>query len=112
RFAGKEKRLIFGAYPEVSLVEARDRRDAARRLLREDKDPGVEATKRRAASAASAGTTFEKMAKAWHQANMAKWSPDYADLIMRALERDVFKEIGGLPVADITAPMIINMLRK
>lgn len=112
RFAGKEKRLIFGAYPEVTLAKARDLRDDARRLLREDKDPGLEATKRRAASAANAGTTFEKMAKAWHEASRAKWSPDYAVLVMRAFERDVFKEIGGLPVADITAPMVINMLRK
>lgn len=112
RFAGKEKRLIFGPYPDVPLTEARDKRDDARRLLRADIDPGIEATKRRAASAVNAGTTFEKMAKAWHEANLAKWSPDYAELIMRAFERDVFKEIGGLPVADITAPMVINMLRK
>lgn len=112
RFAGKEKRLVFGPYPEVTLVEARDRRDGARRLLRDDVDPGVEATKRRAASAASAGTTFEKMAASWHEASLSKWSDDYGELIMRALKRDVFKEIGGLPLSDISAPMVINMLRK
>lgn len=112
RFAGKEKRLIFGPYPDVPLVEARDRRDDARRLLRDDKDPGVEATKKRAASAASAGSTFEKLARAWHQASLAKWSEHQGKLVLRALVRDVFPEIGALPISEVTAPMMINLLRK
>src|SRR4051812_19932453 len=52
RFAGKEKRLIFGPYPEVSLAEAREKRDDARRLLRDDRDPGVEQRKRKLTVAA------------------------------------------------------------
>lgn len=112
RFAGKEKRLIFGAYPDVSLVEARDQRDDAKRLLRTHRDPAIELAKKRAASEANADTTFEKMAKRWHEANLAKWSPDYGDLIWRALERDVISAIGKVPLADITAPMVINLLRK
>ena len=62
------------------MVEARDRRDDARRLLRDNKDGGIEATKRRAASAASAGTTFEKMAASWHEASLSKWSGDYTEV--------------------------------
>lgn len=112
RFAGKEKRLIFGAYPDVTLVEARDQRDDAKRLLRTHRDPAIELAKKRAASEANADTTFEKMAKRWHEANLAKWSPDYGDLIWRALERDVIPAIGKVPLADITAPMVINLLRK
>jgi len=65
RFAGKEKVLTFGRYPEVSLVEARDRRDDARRLLRDHKDPVVEGRKRKMAAFAAAGATFEVVARRW-----------------------------------------------
>ncbi|WP_293854148.1 Arm DNA-binding domain-containing protein [Sphingomonas sp. SCN 67-18] len=50
RFAGKERRLVFGPYPEVTLAEARELRDAARRHLRESKDPGVIRVKGKAAA--------------------------------------------------------------
>ena len=58
RFQGKKKRLMFGPYPEVPLAEARDKRDAARRLLRDDVDAGVETEKRKEAAAIRAATTF------------------------------------------------------
>lgn len=66
RFAGKEKRLVFGQYPEISLSEARDLRDEARREVREHRDPAVEKRKRKLVAAAAAIETFEKLARAWH----------------------------------------------
>jgi integrase len=112
RFGGKEKRLTFGAYPEVTLVEARDRRDSARKLLRDHIDPAVEQLKRRVASAASAEATFEKIARAWHDAQTPRWSPDYAALVLRALERDVLPHFGRIPIKDIDAPLVLATLRK
>ncbi|TVV75582.1 tyrosine-type recombinase/integrase [Sphingomonas solaris] len=112
RFAGKEKRLTFGPYPEVSLAEARELRDTARRQLREHKDPDVERKKVRAASIASAELTFDRKARDWHESQRPRWSPDYQDLVLRALDRDVFPEIGALPIADVTGPMVLDMLRK
>lgn len=112
RFGGKEKRLTFGLYPEVSLAEARERRDEARRLLRDNRDPVVEERRRAAAEIAAAGATFETIARAWHEDEKARWSVGQAALIMRALERDVFPDIGKLPVRDINGPALLVMLRK
>lgn len=63
RFGGKEKRIVFGRYPEISLAEARDLRDNARKLLREQRDPAVEAMKRKLGAAAAAEATFEAVAR-------------------------------------------------
>ncbi|WP_076071773.1 tyrosine-type recombinase/integrase [Sphingomonas montana] len=112
RYGGKEKRLTFGPYPEVSLAEARDRRDAARRLLRDDRDPSIEKMKARATSATAAATTFEMKAREWHTAQRPRWSPDYADLVLRALERDIFPDLGRMPIGEIDGPLVLAQLRK
>ena len=111
RFGGKERRLVFGGYPEVTLAEARDRRDSARRLLRDDRDPAVEREKAKASAIASAEATFESVSRRWHAAQRERWSPRYAKLIMFALERDVFPRIGRLPLRDVTGPIVLGVLR-
>ena len=112
RFAGKEKRLVFGPYPEVTLAEAREKRDAARRLLRDGVDPAVERKRLRASSAAAAALTFEAQARAWHEVQAPRWVPRYATLILRSLERDVFPDLGSLPLGSIDSPMVLAALRK
>jgi integrase len=108
----KERRLTFGLFPEVSLAEARDRRDDAKKLLRAGKDPAAEAERQRIAARQSAGTTFEPVARAWHEDEKPRWSPDQQDLVLRALERDIFPEFGKVPIADIDGPTILATLRK
>lgn len=66
-FGGKERRLILGAFPAVSLKEARQLREEAKRLLCEHRDPATEAHKRKIAAHAAAGATFEKYALLWHE---------------------------------------------
>lgn len=112
RFAGKEKRLVFGRYPELKLADARIRRDDARRLLRDHKDPAAEEHKRKMAAYGSAGATMEKIGRQWHEAQKPRWSPKYATKLIQALERDVFPVLGALHLADIDGPMILHMLRK
>jgi len=112
RFGGKEKLLTFGLYPEVSLAEARERRDEARRMLRLNRDPVVESERERQAAIAAAGATFETVALAWHEDEKARWSPRHAIVVLRALRRDVFPDLGKLPVADIKGPAILRTLRK
>ena len=112
RFAGKEKLLVLGAYPEVSLKEARDRRDRARAELRDHKDPGVEERKREMAAHAAAGATFKVVAMRWYEAQCPRWSPVQRKKVIQALERDVFPSIGALPLIDIDGPMVLRMLRK
>lgn len=112
RFGEKEKLGAYGVFPEVGLAEARDRRDAARALLRAGKDPAVEAERERQAEIAAAGALFKVVALAWQADEKARWSPRHAQVVLNALHRDVFPEIGKRPVADIGGREILNMLRK
>lgn len=112
RFAGKEKRLAFGVYPEVSLKEARDGRAEARESLRKDIDPSIVKKKRRLQAHLNANNTFESLAKDWHE----NWKHDkdnkHATTIWNRLEAEVFPFIGRLPVEEITPPMILDVVRK
>lgn len=111
RFAGKEKRLIFGPYPEVSLQAARAARDSARQLLAQDIDPGVEKKQKAAALKADANATFKVMALDWHAAMLPTWSGAYGKTVMNALKRDLFPEFGSLPIGAITKPMVVQRLK-
>ena len=112
RFGGKEKLLTFGQFPEVSMSEARDRRDEARATLRRDKDPAIEAERDRRAAIAAIGATFQASALAWHEDERPRWSPRHAVVVSNALHRDVFPDLGKLPIADVDGPLILKALRK
>lgn len=112
RHAGKEHRLTFGAYPEVSLAEARHRRDDARRQLRDHQNPATELRKAKMASIERAGLTFEKLARAWHENEKGRWADVHAYDVLHSLERDVFPEIGNMSIKDIDAPTVLATLRK
>lgn len=112
RYDGKEKRMTFGLYPDVSLREARDLRDDAKRLLRDHKDPSTEARKRKLAAQVDTAATFEVVARRWHEAQLGRWSPVNATKVRQALERDVFPQIGKLPLVDIDRATIVRLLRR
>lgn len=112
RYGGKEKRLTFGAYPEVSITEARERRDAARRELRDHRDPMIEALKRRVPNLADREATFEAVARKWHEIQRHRWTPTHAADVIHSLERDVFPTLGSLPIREIDAPLVLATLRK
>ncbi len=112
RFAGKEKRLVFGPYPDVSLKEARERRDSAKRLLRDHRDPGIEAKRQKLAAITRYENTFEKLAREWHAMNMDRWKPVHANDVITSLERDIFPDLGELPVAEIDEVLVLATLKK
>jgi integrase len=112
RFGGKEKRLLFGGYPEVSLAEARERRDAAKRMLREDRDPVAQEQKRRLVAAASAKATFELVAREWHELQAPRWVPVHSRDVLHSLETEVFPYLGAVPLKEIDAPLVLAVLRK
>jgi integrase len=112
RFSGKEKRLTFGRYPEVSLAKARDLRDEARRTIREHRDPAVEAQKRRLLAAAAAEATFERVAREWHEMQTPRWVPIHAADVLKSLEQEVFPHLGSVPLKEIDAPLVLAVLRK
>ena len=101
RFAGKEKRLAFGVYPEVTLAEARQRTEEARRALRDGVDPSVEKRARKLEQQAKALNTFEAVARDWLEHSKAKWTSTTKAQILASLERSIFPSLGARPIADI-----------
>lgn len=111
RFAGKEKRLVFGSYPAIKIAEARNLRDEAKRMLREGRDPAYERKKAKLANINRHGHTFQKYARRWHELQRDRWSKVHADDVLGSLERDVFPSLGMIAIADIDEPMVLATLR-
>ncbi len=111
RFGGVEKRLTFKTYPEVSLADARHRRDDARKLIANDVDPAsiLKALKE---EKLVAETTFEKVAREWFSKNEPVWSESHCKTVKSRLERDVYPIIGARPIADITRGEVIALIRR
>lgn len=107
-FAGKEKLLSIGPYPDVGLAEAREARDEAKRVLRAGRDPTV--VKRQTKT--EAAHTFEAIAREWYGLQKERWAVVHAGDVIRSLERDVFPTLGAMPVRDITAPDVLAVLRQ
>lgn len=125
RIGGKEKRLSLGVYPSVSLADARKRRDEARALLANGADPSdtrkeAKAQRQQAQAVAAivaAGDplpgTFEAVAREWlAKVHEPAVSERYALRSRIQLERDAFPWIGSLPARDVSAPVVLELLRK
>jgi integrase len=111
RFGGKEKLLALGAYPEISLLDARQRRDEARRQLAHGIDPGAVRKAQKEAKIEEA-ETFEVIAREWHTRFLSEWTPGHGITIMSRLERDLFPWIGKIPITKIRARDILETLRR
>jgi len=112
RLDGKEKRLSLGVYPDVSLKDARDRRDAARRLLADGIDPSENRKAQKSARADRAANSFEVVAREWFAKFSATWATHHGDRIIRRFERDIFPWIGGRPISEVTAPELLTVVRR
>lgn len=112
RYAGKEKRLSLGVYPEVSLRAARTRRDDARKLLAEGVDPSENRKARKSASVERAANSLEVVAREWFAKYSGTWVENHGNRIIRRFERDIFPWIGGRPIAEITAPELLAVIRR
>jgi integrase len=112
RFSGKEKLLALGVYPDVSLADARNRRDEARKLLANSIDPGIAKQVSKRAALAATENSFEAVAREWYAKHSKNWVPSHGEKIIRRFERDVFPWIGAHPIANITAPIILTVLRR
>ena len=112
RFAGKGKLLAFGAYPEVSLKDTRERRDDARRQLAAGYDLGEARKAQKIAAADRAANSFEVVACEWFELTKEKWESEYANLVLHRLERDIFPWLGNRPIAEITPLELLTVLRR
>lgn len=110
RYAGKEKLLAIGVYPETGIAAAREKAVAARQLLREGHDPMIVRRTTRARNISATLDTFEVVAAEWMAANAAHWSPSYADKIRSTMASDVFPRIGSLPITKLDAPTVRGVL--
>lgn len=112
RVAGKEKRLAFGVYPDVSLADAREKRDAAKKILAAGGDPSETKKAEKLAQKLNAENTFEAIAREWHQTKADRWSLRYRDEIIDTFEKDIFPYIGKRPIADLKPMELLEALRK
>jgi integrase len=112
RFQGKEKLLALGTYPEVSLLEARQRRDEARKQLSNRIDPGAIKKAQKAARGEQVANSFDVVAREWHSKFSGTWSAGHAGTIKERLEKEVFPYIGARPIADITTPEMLAVLSR
>lgn len=112
RFAGEPKMISLGVYPMITLADARSRRDDARKLVAEGKNPSEVRKEQKIALQTESDSAFEKIAKEWHQMKSGKWSAGYASDIMEAFKNDIFPYIGARPIGEIKSLELLNVLRK
>jgi integrase len=108
----REKRISLGAYPAVSLKEAREKRDEARKLLASGIDPSEHRKITKRAERAVTEESFEAVAREWFTKHSPRWAPSHAEKIIRRLEKDLFPWIGTRPIAEVTAPELLAVLRR
>lgn len=128
RFSGKEKRLSLGVYPDVPLASrtvkdeetrkpktikgAREKRDDARALLAAGIDPSAARKAENREAAGRAANSFEAIAREWYAKQAHTWVHTHAVDVMRRLESNLFPDIGATPIAELTAPALLEALRK
>jgi integrase len=112
RFAGKRKTLAVGIYPDVSLSDARARRDDARKLLANDTDPGSIRKAQKTAIAALTENSFESVAREWFSKHAPNWKENHSSKIITRLEKDIFPWLGARPAGEITAPELLTAIRR
>ncbi len=112
RFEGKEKRLALGVYPAITLADARGRRDEARKQLAHEIDPGAAKLAKKAAKLELAANSFEIIGREWFVKHSPNWKENHSSKIIARLEKDVFPWIGERPIGEITAPVLLTVVRK
>ncbi|EGO4299133.1 tyrosine-type recombinase/integrase [Escherichia coli] len=112
RFNGKEKRMVFGVYPAVSLAQARALRDDAKKKLAEGIDPSLAKKEEKLVRDVQLNNTFQAVALEWHGTKVSRWSEGYASDIIEAFNKDIFPYIGQQPVNEIKPLVLLNVLRR
>lgn len=112
RYGGKEKRLALGAYPDVSLKDAREKRDQARKLLATGVDPAAQRKAERAAGKERDANSLEAIAREWHAKQSATWAETHASRIMLRLKNDIFPWLGNRPIAEISAKELLATVNR
>jgi len=111
RFAGKQKTLALGVYPEITLKEARERRDQARKLLANGADPGEVKKAAKLAATEVTENCFRNVALEWISKQSTRWSEGHARRVEKSLGDHILPSLGDRPVGEITAQELLGVLR-
>lgn len=112
RFAGKPKMISFGVYGDVSLAQARAKRDEARSMLAKGINPSEARKAEKIALQFAHENSFESVAREWHGSKKATWSEGYAKEVLNCMEKDIFPFIGQRPIEQIEPLELLTVLQK
>lgn len=112
RYNDKRKVIAIGVYPSITLSDARQRREDAKKLLANGVDPGEIKRAQKAATISESENGFEVVAREWHGKFSSTWSESHAETTLRRLQSDVFPVMGDKPMEEIKAPAVLAMLRR
>ena len=112
RFDGKQKTFSLGSYPDVGLKEARESHAAARKILSAGVDPNENRKNQIAAKKLSAANSFELVAREWWQSHMKNKADSHKEKVIRRFELYLFPWLGKKPIAEITAPQFLEVIRR
>lgn len=112
RLHGTEKRISHGAYPAVTLSEAREKRSQAKKSVREGFDPILQRFERQQVAALAQDQTFKKVGMEWYDKQTGQWTARYSQSVKFRLEKYAFSEIGDYPINAIKPPMMLACLQK
>jgi integrase len=108
RYLGKPKLMSLGTYPEVSLIQARKKRDEARSQVAQGIDPSEARKEKKAQEKIKASNTFEVVANEWHALHNKNKSERHKQRVRRWLDVYLFPTLGARPVSSITGPMVLE----
>ena len=111
RFEGKSKLLSFGDYPTVSLKDARERREAAKKLLAQGIDPSEQKREDRKARLNAQRDSFQNIAREWHETRLAEFSEKHRGTVMYRLETYIFPGIGTKHIAKLDTQDILAIVK-
>lgn len=112
RFAGKRKTLALGVYPDISLKEVREKHEDMRRLLDRDIDPMELKKQKKLQIHSETKNSFESVAREWFVKNKPIWTEKHAQTIISRLENNIFPWLGKTDTSLITAPVLLESLRR
>ncbi|MGB5855275.1 MAG: integrase arm-type DNA-binding domain-containing protein [Oceanisphaera sp.] len=112
RIAGKENIFAIGSYPNISLAGARTEHDKARELVKQSIHPAHRRQTDALAGQASNANTFESITREWIDSRSSRWTPYYQRQVERFMAANMFPYIGKLPIRNVTAAHLLEILRR
>jgi len=112
RFMGKEKLLAIGVWPEVSLIEAREKRNEAKQLLKSGKDPSAAKKNLKLSQRVAQSNTFGSVTEEWLEIKQKEWKSPYFDDVKRSIEIHLLPDLCQRPIEEITSSEILSVLKK